>query len=80
MISVGSQIQAILDSFGIHLDDDSFNNLLRALHIDRLSWALRVALGVALGVLAQYLKKQAEERRQAVAEAALAQHDQARVS
>lgn len=70
MISLPAQIQAVLDSLGIHLDSDSFSNLLVHLRVGKLSWAQKTALAVALGVLVQYLRKEAEERAKA-AQAAL---------
>lgn len=62
MISLTAQIQAILDSLGIHLDSDSFQNLVSHLRISKLTWTQKTALAVALGVFVQYLRKQADER------------------
>lgn len=70
MISLSSQIQAILDALGIHLDAQSFSNLLAQLRVDRLSWTAKMALAVALGVFAQWLRKRSEERRAAAVAAA----------
>jgi hypothetical protein len=69
VISVSSQIQSLLDLFGIHLDQESFENLLAHLRVNRLSWQLKTALAVALSVLVQYLRQQAKERAKAAEEA-----------
>ena len=66
MISLTSQIQSALDLLGIHLDADSFANLLLHLRVNRLGWSAKMALAIALGVGVQYLRKSMEERRAAV--------------
>jgi hypothetical protein len=65
MISLTSQIQAVLDSLGIQLDAQSFQNLITHLRIDRLTWTQKTALAVALGVGVQWLQKAARERQAA---------------
>lgn len=71
MISVESQIQAILDGLGIHLDGESFTNLMRALRVDRLTWAQKFGLAVALGAIVGWIRE--KRKRQAAAAAAMAQ-------
>lgn len=65
MISLSSQIQAMLDSVGIQLDSESFENLIRLLHINKLNWYQKTAIAVGLSVLVQWLQKRAEEQKKA---------------
>ena len=69
MISLAGQIQAVLDALGIHLDAQSFENLLAHLHVNRLSWSQKMAIAVALSVGVQWLQRRNRER-QAAAEIA----------
>jgi len=62
MINLESQVQNVLDSLGIHLDAESFTNLLGHLRIHLLTWSQKMALAIALGVLVQYLQKRQQEK------------------
>lgn len=62
MISLSSQIQAALDCIGVHLDAESFENLITHLRIKRLTWTQKTALAIALGVGVQWLRKRANDR------------------
>lgn len=73
-MSIESGLQQILDAFGIHLDEESFNNLLSHLPLQGISAWKRVVLGAALGVVAGLIRKWLEDRaRAAVAAQAVVQ-------
>ena len=42
------QITALLELYGIHLDNESHENLIRHLRVHKLSFMLRTVLGTAL--------------------------------
>jgi hypothetical protein len=72
VLSLTAQIQAMLDSIGVHLDAESFANLCRFLRIDRLSWAQKLGIAVGLGVVAELLRKRAKDEADKAAAAAAA--------
>lgn len=76
MINLQTQIQSLLDAIGVHLDGESFENLISALRVRKLSWMLNMALAVALSFGVKWLKERAaaeEKARQDALDSALAQ-------
>jgi len=67
-MNIITQINAILDHLGIHLDAQSFENLLGHLRIDRLNWKQRLLLSIGVGVIVEIVRQRAKEAAQAKAE------------
>ena len=61
MLNLEAQITSALDALGIHLDTESFENLLRLLRVDRLSWMQKLGIAVGVGVLVEVLRQRAKE-------------------
>jgi len=68
MISVATQIQAILDALGIHLDETSFSNLLKHLRVDRLTFMQKTAIAFALSVLGTWIRSKLMEQNRVEAD------------
>ena len=60
MINLRTAITSALDALGIHLDAESFENLMYQIRIDKLPWKLKLALAVIVSVGVEYATRPKE--------------------